>query len=264
MILKTAANYNDEGGYIEAWKNNDGTTEVKLIPKSGGDDGKNGIKSISISPAITTTPAIDSLFPIYYDDLDEDEKQDGITRFVTAAPDESTTYTVIVTPTSEWYAQGTNGWGEMGEPVKVTGFYENGFLSVDTIVAAEPFDGEPSGEFIVGALMLSPAVIESVTVTPNINGLSEEIAKYLPLHITENRIVHIDDLQPAAHTDYSITVTPNENAYAFDYAENEYGEQGQPVTYTVQSSAVSFVFDVSGAPSVKGTASRMHVEISVK
>lgn len=62
MILKTAANYNDEGGYIEAWKNSDGTTEVKLIPKSGGDEGRQGLESITISPAITTTPALDSLF----------------------------------------------------------------------------------------------------------------------------------------------------------------------------------------------------------
>ena len=79
MILKTAANYNDEGGYIEAWKNSDGTTEVKLIPKSGGDEGKNGIQSVTISPAITTTPALDSLFPIYWEDLTDEEKQGGKT-----------------------------------------------------------------------------------------------------------------------------------------------------------------------------------------
>lgn len=264
MILKTAANYNDEGGYIEAWKNSDGTTEVKLIPKNGGgDEGKNGIKSISISPEITTTPALDTVFPIYYDDLNEDEQQQGITRFVTAAPDESNTYTVTVTPTPDWYAQGENGWGAKGEPVTVTGFYEDGYLYVDTIVAAEPYDGAPTGEFIMGSLILSPAVIESVSVTPNIEGLSDKIAKYLPLHITENRMVYIDDLQPAANTDYSITVTPNENAYAFDYAGNEYGAQGQPVTYTVQSSARSFVFEVSGAPTVDGPASSMHVEVSI-
>lgn len=121
MILKTAANYNDEGGYIEAWKNRDGTTEVKLIPKSGGDEGKQGLKSISITPAIETTPALDSLFPIYYDDLTEQEKQIGeINRGTTANVGiPAGEYTVTFTPTSDWYAADTETFvfGEKGQSV---------------------------------------------------------------------------------------------------------------------------------------------------
>lgn len=122
MILKTAANYNDEGGYIEAWKNSDGTTEVKLIPKSGGgDENKQGLKSISISPAITTTPALDSLFPIYWDDLTEEQKQNGVTLSLTTdaglTVDEEHTFTI--TPTTDMYIIADEPGGK-GEPVAVT------------------------------------------------------------------------------------------------------------------------------------------------
>lgn len=127
MILKTAANYNDEGGYIEAWKKSDGTTEVKLIPKSGGDEGKNGILSVTISPAITTTPALDSLLPIYWEDLTDAQKQDGVSVVavvgdgVITAGDE---YEITVTPTDDLYAGvivgGEPGFGDKGEPMTFT------------------------------------------------------------------------------------------------------------------------------------------------
>lgn len=142
MILKTAANYNDEGGYIEAWKNSDGTTEVKLIPKSGGgDEGKQGLKSITISPAITTTPALDSVAPIYYDDLTEQEKQSkDITRVVKydeeTVPSDS--YQITFKPTTDWYAAENMVFGEKGEAVTIETekdgetFYANVLLSNGT------------------------------------------------------------------------------------------------------------------------------------
>ena len=130
MILKTAANYNDEGGYIEAWKNSDGTTEVKLIPKSGGDEGKQGLKSISISPTITMTPALESFFPIYYEDLTEQQKRDGVLVHVTAEPDvikSGDAYQFTITPTADWYvydvASGT--FGDKGERYTITVTAEN-------------------------------------------------------------------------------------------------------------------------------------------
>lgn len=104
MILKTAANYNDEGGYIEAWKNSDGTTEVKLIPKSG--EGKNGLLSLTISPAVTMTPALDSLVPIYYEDLTDEQKQDGV--FLAVNTSEVGEKSVSITPTGDWYAAYVN------------------------------------------------------------------------------------------------------------------------------------------------------------
>lgn len=122
MILKTAANYNDEGGYIEAWKNSDGTTEVKLIPKSGGgDEGKNGIKSISISPAITTTPALDSQFPIYYEDLTAEQKESGVILLLTSDDMlvDGAEYTFTITPTTDMYII-IDEPGEKGEPVTFT------------------------------------------------------------------------------------------------------------------------------------------------
>lgn len=139
MILKTAANYNDEGGYIEAWKNSDGTTEVKLIPKSGGDEGKQGLKSISISPTVTTDPAIDSLFPIYYDDLTEEELQNhSVTRVVTYEGDTllEGEFSVTFTPTADWYASQDFVFGGKGEPVTMNvEASSSGRVQADTLLA---------------------------------------------------------------------------------------------------------------------------------
>ena len=128
MILKTAANYNDEGGYIEAWKNSDGTTEVKLIPKSGGggddDEEKNGLLSLTISPAVTTTPTLDALLPLDYDELVaqgyQPDEYGAITVTVEVIlPSDGDQYTITATPTSGWYAQNneTNVIGEQGQAV---------------------------------------------------------------------------------------------------------------------------------------------------
>lgn len=88
----------------------------------GGEAG-NGIKSITISPAITTTPALDSLFPIYWEDLtDEEKEQQGKTIMLTTDTTlvDDTTYTVTVTPTADWYAADDDDYGGKGEPVTFT------------------------------------------------------------------------------------------------------------------------------------------------
>lgn len=137
MILKTAANYNDEGGYIEAWKNSDGTTEVKLIPKSGGDEGKNGIKSITITPAITTTPAIDSKFPIYWEDLEqspvEPEREFQLT--VDGNWETDVTYTATITPTKEMYVFNGSTCGGKGEQATITAEAKDNMLSVALVAS---------------------------------------------------------------------------------------------------------------------------------
>lgn len=146
MILKTAANYNDEGGYIEAWKNSDGTTEVKLIPKSGGggggDEGKQGLKSISISPAIQTTPAIDSLAPIYYDDLTEEQKQDGVhisSNVESGVLKSGDTYQFSITPTADWYVYDmySHTFGNKGEPYTIQVTAEDDNLGITFVCASD-------------------------------------------------------------------------------------------------------------------------------
>lgn len=83
---------------------------------------------ISISPAITTTPALDSLFPIGWDDLPEGEIEEGVEyREYTAtlhtghALTAGDSYSVSVTPTSEWHYEsiGTGSGGD-GETVTFT------------------------------------------------------------------------------------------------------------------------------------------------
>ena len=143
MILKTAANYNDEGGYIEAWKNSDGTTEVKLIPKSGGgDEGGHGLKSISISPSITTTPALESLFPIYYEDLTEEQIQGGVqmsSSVESGALVSGDTYQFSITPTADWYVYDmySHTFGNKGEPYTITVTAEAGNLGITFVCASD-------------------------------------------------------------------------------------------------------------------------------
>lgn len=92
-----------------------GTIPAIFIP-NGSDEVKQGLKSISISPAITTTPALDSVFPIYWDDLTEEEKAEG-KKTVLLNADSLTvgdTYTAQVAATSDWYVIGDGDWSAQG------------------------------------------------------------------------------------------------------------------------------------------------------
>lgn len=80
--------------------------------------------SISISPAITTTPALDSLAPIYYDDLTEEQKHNGIV-FDVHTDEQSTVVALTITPTSDWHCIDQSGDEPVrlddGEPMTVRG-----------------------------------------------------------------------------------------------------------------------------------------------
>lgn len=119
----------------------------------GGEAG-NGIKSITISPAITTTPALESLFPIYYEDLTEEQKQQGVAYPLSAdnEPADGTPITITVTPTSDWYVlnEMAGGVGEKGQPMSFTNEYHSGaFSNLQFWVLNEP-PAEQSGpdEFV--------------------------------------------------------------------------------------------------------------------
>lgn len=77
--------------------------------------------SISISPAITTTPALDSLFPIYWEDLTEEQKQGTVQLNLTSAQIPDGEYSVTVTPSENWYAisEGTRS-ENAGSPITFT------------------------------------------------------------------------------------------------------------------------------------------------
>ena len=84
----------------------------------GGDEGKQGLKSISIIPAIQTTPAIDTLYPVYYDDLTEEQKQSGYNAEVSGAIPAGD-YVATFTPTEDWYIESDDETGEKGKSVEV-------------------------------------------------------------------------------------------------------------------------------------------------
>lgn len=104
-ILGTARTTPTSNGFVP-------TTWAPPSPPADG----NGIKSITISPSITTTPALDSLFPIYYEDLTDDEKENGVNIEFTV--NGFGTYHFDFTPTPSWYIADENMvFQEQGTPV---------------------------------------------------------------------------------------------------------------------------------------------------
>lgn len=104
----------------------------------GSDEGKQGLKSISISPAITTTPALDSLFPIGWDDLPEGEIDEGVevrtyenTIHTGYALTNGTEYSADSTPSSEWHIDDMTV-GDAGETVTTTATVNKGSLLLIT------------------------------------------------------------------------------------------------------------------------------------
>lgn len=127
-----------------------GTIPAIFIP-GGSDESKQGLKSISISPAITTTPVLDSLVPIYYEDLTEEQKQDVLTYKLTTseAISQGDVYTVTVTPTSDFYAFDDNLVASgKGEPLSFTETANPDNLGIGFTVANEIPDQSAPEKFI--------------------------------------------------------------------------------------------------------------------
>lgn len=104
----------------------------------GGEEG-DGIKSISISPAISTTPALESFFPIYWEDLTKEQKDNGVIINVETDGELSGEYAVTITPTAEWYAF-ADGTPTKGAAVTKPMFAHDGIATVSANVAASPDD----------------------------------------------------------------------------------------------------------------------------
>lgn len=115
--------------------------------------------SISISPAITTTPVLDSLFPIYWEDLTDEEKQSG--KQISAAVAETMVptdeYTITITPTDDMYAiyfnEGNTVIGETaGAPINVT--VEASKLSQFNAIATDDTDSQSATKIVIAIVGL--------------------------------------------------------------------------------------------------------------
>ncbi len=86
--------------------------------------GGNGLKSISISPAFTITPALDTI-SINYDDLTEEQKTNGVTVNLASSNIIGDTFTLTYTPTSDWYAFDSDmNFSEKGDGMTTTATYD--------------------------------------------------------------------------------------------------------------------------------------------
>lgn len=134
-------------------------TSNSFIPTTwapgGSDQEKQGLKSITISPAITTTPELDSMFPIYWDDLTEEQKRDGVLVHGTVEPDvikSGDTYQFTITPTADWYVYDVESakFGEKGEPYTITVTAENkDSIGLTFGVASDNVQAETTKIFLV-------------------------------------------------------------------------------------------------------------------
>lgn len=140
VILGNAKNNPTSNGFIP----------TTWAPGGGSDEGKNGIKSISISPAISTTPALESLFPIYYEDLTEDEKgtHKAVSAVATTTLVDGNEYAVTATPTDNMYvAYGSDVVSESaGAPITFNVTVEENELYF-RIAAADTISAEPAMMF---------------------------------------------------------------------------------------------------------------------
>ena len=98
----------------------------------GSDEEKQGLKSITISPAITTTPALDSLFPIYWGDTYPPAVHLVPTGELPASAE------ITITPTSDWYAFDNGSVGGKGEPITITVENEDDSLYCRVSVLEDP------------------------------------------------------------------------------------------------------------------------------
>ena len=141
-VLRTLGASEELIKYLINTPNNTNMKVVESFISEGGDEG-NGVKSVSISPAITTTPALDSLFPMYWDDLTEEQKQDGVILNLTSAPITDGEYSVTVTPTGNWYAHGVDTVGEnAGDPITITENAVGNMLQITFAASNTPEPGD--------------------------------------------------------------------------------------------------------------------------
>ena len=98
-----------------------------------------GLESISFSPAIETPPSLDSFCPIYYDELTEEQKANGVDIVLETADAFSGEYDVTITPTDEWYAYTEGGMSNKGEAItaKVTPFGDRLMFSTGAIASTD-------------------------------------------------------------------------------------------------------------------------------
>ena len=101
---------------IEYLTNTPWNTNMKVVESligGGGDEG-NGIKSITISPEIETTPALDSVFPIYWGDTYPPVIHLTPNGVLPASAE------ITITPTDSWYVYNGETFGGAGEPVTIS------------------------------------------------------------------------------------------------------------------------------------------------
>lgn len=106
----------------------------------GGGGGTGDLVSVTLSPPIPADQELSSFFPINYDSLTPEEKQDGKTIYL--VPDQALTegdeYSYTITPGADWYVnKGAGNFGGQGEAVTLT-------------ATVELSDGNPILELFVG------------------------------------------------------------------------------------------------------------------
>lgn len=115
-------------------------TNMKVVESLIGEDSdesKQGLKSISISPVITTTPALDSVFPIYWGDTYPPAIHLTPNGVLPASAE------ITITPTDGWYVYNGETFGGSGEPVTISVENEDDGIYCRIIVTNDTESDEP-------------------------------------------------------------------------------------------------------------------------
>ena len=136
----------------------DGVFTLKNTSGGGGGGGGGDLVSVEVDPAIESTPTLASLFPIVWDDLSDDEKENGLRADLHAAEPlvDETEYTITVTPSAGWYVYDfiNETYGAQGEAVTLTGTVSEGWLDINAQVASDTND-DPSTKWVVYNISIS-------------------------------------------------------------------------------------------------------------
>ena len=205
-----------------------------------------------MSPVLTTTPALATI-SVNYDDLTDEQKEDGVYINVAGSFDPDETYTLTFTPTPTWYGFDGDNLGEQGAPVTVEGFVDNGVLYFEGIGLTNSNNPDDITEFFLVTLSVKAIAIEDITISPAIEGL--DLAQYVPVYIGDIQRYNTDPLplgEPG--TEYTVTVTPSANTYACH--GGVYGNKGEAKAYTVTVDVHGDLYiDVTGETTNDGAGS---------
>lgn len=234
------------------------------------------MRSLSVSPALTTIPALNTV-KVNYADIpadDIDEHGEGSVHIdIVGKAEANTDYVFTITPSSEWYADGDDGIGGKGEPVTVTmtadedgvigtaSFY---LYNYDYTQYGEDEDPPADAEAIMLEAFISFAGVLSISLTPSIAAVPTfESVMPLLFGTDTNSITMATDEVLENAAEYTVTVKPASDMYA-KIGNGSYGGLGETVTGAATVLHGQLEFNVTASTADDGTGTEVYCQYTIE